>query len=185
MPVAASRGLKAWIWPRPPESTAWVAEFVVLGRIFFNVASSTAGGSRMSADSAAVTRIVEAFAECWNRHDMNAFAELFAPDAEFVNVVGLWWKGRAEIKAAHEFTHQTLFKNSRLTLVELSTRFPTPQIAIVRCRWRLVGHVTPQGIPLPERQGVLLNVLRQQDGKWFIIDSQNTDIIEGVASRPQ
>lgn len=135
--------------------------------------------------AAAVIRVVEAFAECWNRHDMNAFADLFAPDAEFVNVVGLWWKGRAEIKAAHEFTHTTLFKNSRLTLAEVSTRFPTPQIAIARCRWNLVGHVTPEGMPLPERTGVLLNVLQQQGGKWRIIDSQNTDIIEGVASRPQ
>lgn len=136
----------------------------------------------MSAEVTEVTRIVEAFAGCWNKHDMNAFAELFAPDAEFVNVVGLWWKGRAEIKAAHEFTHQTLFKNSRLTLAEVSTRFLTPQIAIARCRWNLVGHVTPEGTPLPERNGILLNVLRQQGGKWFIIDSQNTDIIEGVAS---
>lgn len=135
--------------------------------------------------AAAVIRVVEAFAECWNRHDMNAFAELFAPDAEFVNVVGLWWKGRAEIKAAHEFTHQTLFKNSRLTLAEVSTRFPAPHIAIARCRWHLVGHVTPEGAPLPERTGILLNVLQQQGGHWRIIDSQNTDIIEGVASRPQ
>lgn len=135
--------------------------------------------------SAAVTPVVQAFADCWNRHDMNAFADLFAPDAEFVNVVGLWWKGRAEIKAAHEFTHQTLFKNSRLTFAEVTTRFPTPQIAIARCRWNLAGHVTPEGAPLPERTGVLLNVLQQQGGKWLIIDSQNTDIIEGVASRPQ
>jgi len=36
-----------------------------------------------------VTEVVHAFAECWNRHDMNAFAALFAPDAEFVDVVGL------------------------------------------------------------------------------------------------
>lgn len=109
----------------------------------------------MAADSTEVTHIVESFAECWNRHDMNAFAELFSEDAEFVNVVGLWWKGRAEIKAAHEFTHQTIFKNSRLTIAEINTRFPAPQMAIARCRWKLVGHVTPEGAPLPERYGVL------------------------------
>ena len=139
----------------------------------------------MSTEVIDVTRVVEAFAESWNKHDMNTFAELFSPDAEFVNVVGLWWKGRAEIKAAHEFTHQTLFKNSRLTISEVSARFPTPQIAIVRCRWKLEGHVTPDGAPLPMRNGILLNVLRHEGSKWLIIDSQNTDIIEGVASRPQ
>ena len=139
----------------------------------------------MSAQTTEVTRVVESFAECWNRHDMNAFADLFSADAEFVNVVGLWWKGRAEIKAAHEFTHQTLFKNSRLTIAEVVTRFPAPPIAIARCRWKLEGHVTPDGTPLPERNGILLNILRQENGGWLIIDSQNTDIIEGAVSRPQ
>jgi uncharacterized protein (TIGR02246 family) len=132
-----------------------------------------------------VLRVIESFAESWNRHDMKAFSELFATDAEFVNVVGLWWKGREEIKAAHEFTHQTLFKNSRLTIAEVFTRFPVPKIAIARCRWNLEGHVTPDGAPLPERNGILLNVLIQDKNTWLIIDSQNTDIIEGVASMPQ
>jgi uncharacterized protein (TIGR02246 family) len=143
------------------------------------------GASTMAEALTEVTRVVEAFAQSWNKHDMEAFAELFSPDAEFVNVVGLWWKGRAEIKAAHEFTHQSLFKNSRLSITGISVRFPAPQIAIARCLWKLEGHVTPDGAPLPERNGVLQNVLRHEGGKWLIIDSQNTDIIEGVASRPQ
>jgi len=139
----------------------------------------------MSAEITEARRVVESFAECWNSHDIDAFTELFSEDAEFVNVVGLWWKGRAAIKAAHEFTHQTIFKNSRLTIAEVFIRFPAPQIAITRCNWKLEGHVTPDGSPLPERTGILLNILHREAGRWFIIDSQNTDIIEGVMSRPQ
>ena len=59
----------------------------------------------MSNANAKVTQVVQAFAEYWNRHDMNAFAELFAPDAEFVNVVGLWWKGSDEINKAPMSLH--------------------------------------------------------------------------------
>ena len=139
----------------------------------------------MSDPIAEVTQVVQAFAECWNRHDMNAFAQLFAPDAEFVNVVGLWWKGRAEIKRAHEFTHVTMFKNSRLTIADVSVRFPVEGIAIARCRWVLEGHVSPEGAALPARNGILLNVLSRSPAGWSIIDSQNTDIIEGQLSRPQ
>ena len=139
----------------------------------------------MSPEATEVAKIVHSFADCWNTHDMNAFTDLFAPDAEFVNVVGLWWKGRAEIQRAHEFTHQTLFKSSTLTLDEVVIRFPVPQLALARCRWKLTGHVSPEGAPLPQRNGVLLNVLRKEDGTWRIVDSQNTDIIEGVPSRPQ
>jgi len=139
----------------------------------------------MSTPTAEVERVVAAFAEAWNRHDMEAFAELFAADAEFVNVVGMWWKGRAEIKAAHEFTHSTMFKSSRLTILETTVRFPAPLLAIARSRWLLENHVSPDGEPLPARNGVLVNVLALRDGRWSIIDAQNTDIIEGVVSRPQ
>jgi len=139
----------------------------------------------MSTERAEAERVVAAFAEAWNRHDMEAFAELFAPDAEFVNVVGMWWKGRAEIKAAHEFTHSTMFKSSRLTILETSVRFPVPELAIARSRWLLENHVGPDGEPLPARHGVLVNLLARQGGRWSIIDAQNTDIIEGVVSRPQ
>ena len=139
----------------------------------------------MSTPTAEVERVVAAFAGAWNRHDMEAFAELFAPDAEFVNVVGMWWKGRAEIKAAHEFTHSTMFRSSRLTILETSVRFLAPELAIARSRWLLENHVGPDGEPLPARHGVLVNLLARQGGRWSIIDAQNTDIIEGVVSRPQ
>jgi uncharacterized protein (TIGR02246 family) len=139
----------------------------------------------MSSDLAEVNRVVSAFAESWNRHDMAAFADLFSPDAEFVNVVGMWWKGRDEIRGAHEFSHGSIFKNSRLTILEVSTRFPLPQLAIARSRWLLEGHVSPDGAALPARNGILVNVLAFAGGRWSIIDSQNTDIVEGVISRPQ
>jgi uncharacterized protein (TIGR02246 family) len=139
----------------------------------------------MSSPIAEVTQVVQAFADCWNRHDMKAFARLFAADAEFVNVVGLWWKGRDEIEKAHELMHATMFRKSRLTMANSSIRFPLEGIAIARSRWALEGHVSPEDAPLPARKGVLLNVLRRGPAEWSIIDSQNTDIIEGQLSRPQ
>jgi uncharacterized protein (TIGR02246 family) len=139
----------------------------------------------MSTAIAEVNRVVAAFADTWNRHDVGALAELFAPDAEFVNVVGMWWKGRTEIKQAHEFTHSTIFRNSRLTIADASIRLPTPELAIARARWRLEGHTSPEGATLPPRDGILVYLVALKDGKWSIIDTQNTDVIEGVVSRPQ
>jgi len=139
----------------------------------------------MADDLAHVTQMVHAFAACWNRHDMNAFARLFAPDAEFVNVVGLWWKGREQIRQAHEHTHATMFRNSRLSIAEVAVRFPQAGMALARARWMLEGHVTPDGAALPPRTGLLLNVLQRDAAGWAIIDSQNTDIVEGALSRPQ
>jgi uncharacterized protein (TIGR02246 family) len=139
----------------------------------------------MNVEEQEVGKVVSSFANAWNPHDMNDLAKLFADDAQFVNVVGLWWIGRAEIRAAHEFTHQTLFRNSRLTVSDISVRFPTKTIAVARCRWALAGHASPEGEALPERIGILVNVIQRDRGRWLIIDSQNTDVVEGVMSRPQ
>ena len=156
----------------------------VCGVIFRIPAFQTAGDS-IPQPSEQVNAVVSAFSETWNRHDMAAFGELFALDAEFVNVVGLWWKGKNAIQGAHEFTHSSMFKNSRLTILATEVRFPVPQIAIARSKWLLEGHVAPDGGALPARNGILVNVLGLNAGAWKIIDSQNTDIIEGFASRPQ
>lgn len=132
-----------------------------------------------------IERVVHAFAEAWNRHDMEAFAKLFAEDAEFVNNVGLWWKGRALIKQAHIATHATLFKHSRLTIEDIAVRFIKSDVAIARASWTLDGHVSPFGAPLPERPGISVNLIMHIDGEWKIVDSQNTDIAEGVLAPPQ
>lgn len=139
----------------------------------------------MSVDRQQIENVVRAFSDCWNRHDMEAFAQLFAEDAEFVNVVGLWWKGREEIKRAHAATHATMFKNSRLTLTNIAMRFVKPDVAITRSSWELTGHLGPFGEVLPVRRGILMNLIVRIDGEWKIIDSQNTDIIEGVLAPPQ
>ena len=131
----------------------------------------------MSTDQEAVKDVVTAFENCWNRHDMEAFAQLFAEDADFVNVIGLWWKGRPEIKQAHEASHTTMFKNSRLNISETSVRFLNPDVAIARSVGELVGHTNPQGETLPPRKGILTNVMIKWDGRWSIGASQNTDIV--------
>jgi hypothetical protein len=78
-----------------------------------------------------------------------------------------------------------MFKDSRLTISDVAVRFPVDGIAIARGRWILEGHVSPEGAPLPPRHGIFVNVLARRPGGWLIVDSQNTDIIEGALSRPQ
>lgn len=41
------------------------------------------------------------FVDAWNHRDPDALAALFDQDAEFVNVTGLWWHTRDEIRSAH------------------------------------------------------------------------------------
>jgi len=77
-------------------------------------------------DEAAIRSALKGLEEAWNRHDMDAFSRLFAADADFVNVVGMRWVGRAAIKEAHVATHTTVFKNSRLKVGETTVMFLKP-----------------------------------------------------------
>src|SRR6478752_8753614 len=83
--------------------------------------------------------VATAFANAWNRHDMNEFASLFTSDANFVNVVGIWWKNRSEIEAAHRATHETMFRDSRLEGDVSSVVDLAPGLASVHYVWTLTG----------------------------------------------
>jgi uncharacterized protein (TIGR02246 family) len=124
--------------------------------------------------------VATAFANAWNRHDMNEFASLFASDANFVNVVGVWWKNRSEIEAAHRATHDTMFRDSRLegevsSVVELA-----PGLASVHYTWTLTGAVAPDGSPAGARNGILLLIVQEGQSGWRIKVAQNTDIVPGT-----
>jgi uncharacterized protein (TIGR02246 family) len=134
--------------------------------------------------AAAVREHVERFVPAWNGHDMAALARLFAVDADFVNVVGIWWTSRSEIQAAHEATHRTLFKGSTLAGRVASQKLIRPDVAVVHFTWSLVGARAPDGQAIPERTGILLFLLTKEAGGWTIRAAQNTDIVQGVLAPP-
>ncbi|TGQ88699.1 SgcJ/EcaC family oxidoreductase [Mesorhizobium sp. M8A.F.Ca.ET.208.01.1.1] len=129
--------------------------------------------------------VATAFADAWNRHDMDDFAALFADDANFVNVVGMWWKNHTEIERAHRATHETMFRDSRLegavsSVVELSSG-----IASVHYTWILTGASAPDGSSAGTRKGILLLVVvKEEPSGWRIKVAQNTDIVPGAVAPP-
>lgn len=122
-----------------------------------------------------------AFVDAWNRHDMPALAALFAADANFVNVVGVWWKNREEIETAHAATHATFFRESHLEgEIAAATSLGSGVIAL-HFLWQLSRLNGPEGEPIPPRRGILLFVLNETaEGSWQIKVAQNTDIVEGA-----
>lgn len=125
-----------------------------------------------------------AFGDAWNRHDMDDLAALFAEDANFVNVVGLWWKNRTEIARAHRATHETMFRNSRLEGAVSSVVELAPGLASVHYTWSLTGASAPDGAPAGTRQGILLLVVKEEQSGWRIKVAQNTDIVPGALAPP-
>jgi uncharacterized protein (TIGR02246 family) len=146
------------------------------------------GGSHMptqnssaapSADATAgVKAVVSSLAESWNRHDMTAFAAAFTEDADFVNVIGMHWRGRQEIEAKHAVTHRTIFRNSSLQIVEQSVRFLNPSIALVHVWTQVKGAESLRKGNVPEtRRALMTCVMLKEAGRWLISAAHNTDIV--------
>ncbi|HSP18433.1 MAG TPA: SgcJ/EcaC family oxidoreductase [Myxococcaceae bacterium] len=135
-------------------------------------------------DERSVHERSERLISAWNEHDMTAFADLFAPRAQFVNVVGIWWKSRAEIEAAHEATHKTMFKDSVLSARIASMTWLRTDVAAVHLAWELKGAKDPSGNAVPTRKGIMLLVFTREQKQWLVQVAQNTDIIEGVLAPP-
>lgn len=112
----------------------------------------------------------------WNRHDAKAYASLFAEDGDCVNVVGWWWKGRAEIEKKLTDAYAFVFRESALTIKDVDVRFLTPELAVAHVHWTMVGARTPKGIPEPQ-QGIQTQLLQKQAGRWLIAAFQNTNAL--------
>ncbi|MEZ5906431.1 MAG: SgcJ/EcaC family oxidoreductase [Geminicoccaceae bacterium] len=113
-------------------------------------------------------------ADAWNRHDMVALAGLFEDEARFVNVVGMFWRSREEIRQAHAFSHESMFKDSALTVKAVEDTALAPGVVAVHVHWHLEGHLGPTGEPEQPRDGVLLLVARETE-QWRLADRRGAE----------
>jgi len=127
-------------------------------------------------DEAEIRAVATRQGETWSRHDAKAYAALFTEDCDVVNVVGWWWKGRAELERKLTAAFRFVFKESTLSIGEVEVRFLSPDIALAHVRWSMVGARTPSGIPEP-REGIQTLVFTKRTGHWLISGFQNTHSI--------
>lgn len=129
-----------------------------------------------TADEKAIRQVVKDYETLWNKHDMSTFGNLFTGDAEWVNVVGHVWRGKAEIVKAHRIVHETNFKNRNMQFDEMTVRFIRPDIAVSIVKWTLDGFEAPDGRQFPKGQNVATLVFVKQDDKWLISSGENVTV---------
>jgi uncharacterized protein (TIGR02246 family) len=162
-------------------NSSWLVSSIAVSFLQWALPSKA---TAQSSDEAAVRQVEAQQAAAWNEHNARAYAELFHEDGDVVNVVGWWWRGRAEIERKLTDAFAAMFHDSRLSVTDVTVRFLTPEIAVAHVRWTMTGAKAPPGIPEP-RQGIQTQVLRKQDGRWLIAAFQNTNSIpERAFPRP-
>ena len=120
-----------------------------------------------------------AFRDAWMARDGAAIGALFAEDADFVNVVGIWWEDRAAIARAHGYALGSFFADTRLSLGRIKVR-RMGDVAVVHARVRLTGQRAPDGTEAGARTAILTFVLERCDGGWVGVAAQNTDVVPGA-----
>lgn len=124
--------------------------------------------------------VVRGFIDCWVARDADGLAALFVDDADFVNVVGLWWRTPRAIRKAHAYGFDRIFQNARLEILELKRRQLRDDVAIIHVLSRLDGQTAPDGGEAGPRTTVLSFVTALEGGAWRIVSAQNTDRIDGA-----
>lgn len=153
--------------------TSWFGTAVVLSLAgFFCVPNACA--RNVDDATAAVRAVVQHKAEAWNRHDAAAYAALYTPDCDVVNIVGWWWKSRAEMQAKLTRAFSSVFAQSTLTFTGVTVKFLKPDVAVAHARWTMTGEHMPPGIPPPDRGIMTMVLTKQDDGRWLIAEFQNT-----------
>ena len=124
------------------------------------------------------TALVSEIEAAWNSHDMSRFAASFAADADFVNVVGEWMRGRDQIENEHAAMHAGQFKDSTMRLELAASREIGPGVGVMHVRWWLDGH-GPSGPTRTTaiRRGIWSWTVRDEGGKLEVVSSHNTDML--------
>jgi len=130
-------------------------------------------------NAAAPEDIPRIFTEAWNARRADRLAALFEEDADFINVVGIWWENRADIEKAHDYGLKVIFNESTLKVGRIKVKPLGNDHAVVHARMRLTGQ-TPKDGAAGLRHNLFLFVLRKHGNHWLCVSAQNTDIVPGA-----
>jgi uncharacterized protein (TIGR02246 family) len=144
--------------------------------IFSGGLPSHAQNSGTPEDEASVRAVIVKMTDDFNKHDTKALSQVYAPDADYVNVAGQSAKGPADIEKFLVAAHSTRLKEANIKTLNLTIRFIRPDVALVRETHVMRGFLGPDGTKVPPYQETNLRVLEKENGVWLLTAGQNTTV---------
>ena len=155
---------------------AFERAFTVMACVLLTAGAPAAAQSQ--SDEQAIQRLASQFERAWNTHDMTLLGDMVTDDVDFVNVIGLHWKGRQQVVDSHAAVHRDRFKNSVWANERVTVQFVRPDVALTHVEWNTRGDLQGKAgnlQPGPPRRGIFLWVVVNQAGSWRIRAVQNTE----------
>jgi uncharacterized protein (TIGR02246 family) len=162
--------------------------FLVVGHLDSAMAQSdnpSIGSPVSVADEAAIRAILDQQTDAWNRHDMEAFVADAMPDVDWINVVGMHWKGRETVMKAHALLHKGMFANSHMQTPEITMMREIAPNVIVETHINRIDGVgkLPSGAAYPDSGNLITLVFVKTQAGWRIAHAHNTTITYDQAKK--
>jgi uncharacterized protein (TIGR02246 family) len=136
-------------------------------------------GTELNGLLSKVEEVVTAYIAAWNSDNLDAMFRLFAPDAHWVNVVGMHWRGREAVEHAHRVYFDLMFKGVDLRLEEIESVIASPGgVAVAVVRLHIESVRTPDGVVRPAGHDRLTLVLVPDGQSLLIAHGSNVGIVE-------
>jgi uncharacterized protein (TIGR02246 family) len=148
------------------------------GRVVVRDSSAGEGETReaiMTNEERALHKLVYQLESSWNAGDGDAFASLFAENADVIHILGGYYTGRETIRAGHRMIFGTIYKGSTVHYRVEKIKFLRPEIALIFLRQHLeLG----EAAPVEELDARPTIVAEKAEEVWRIVLLQNTRISE-------
>lgn len=127
----------------------------------------------MKDDVTRLQAMVSAFRDAIVGKDAAKLGELFAADADFINIAAMRWSGREVIVNSHAKMFAGPLQIT-MDLTRVGVRFLREDVALVSAAWKRDLAADATGPTLPPGSGELTFVATRDGGAWLFASAQNT-----------
>lgn len=153
--------------------------------------ASTQGFGQMEthiADEPVIQKIVADQVVAWNKGDGVAWVQDFSEDADFINLRGDVFQGKAEITRRHVMILGAFFKGTHIEIKIRKTTFLSNTVALVETDQTVTGFKELAPGITATSPGTLVThmkyVMVSHAGDWKIVAGQNTAILPPAPAKP-
>jgi len=129
-----------------------------------------------AADQEGIQTTLDAFGSTLTKMDFDAFGTLFTDDADFVNVVGMHWAGKAQIVKAHRVVFTTRYRGTPQHFIEKSEATLAPGLVLVVGKIKMDDYTAQDGKAMTNNQFLMTLVMKKVGERWLIRSAENTPI---------
>lgn len=118
--------------------------------------------------------------KAWNTQDIDLYGKQLDEQCNWVNVVGMRWRGKQNVVKAHAVYFEIMFKGVPQAFQTVEIRGFTDTVAVAICTLKMAAYKTPDGRSMPANLNRMTLTMVLKGDRWLIGSAQNA-IVDPMA----